>query len=203
MEDKNYLADIADIKRMMNQSTQFLSLSGLAGVLAGVYALIGAYIANGILRDNNKNYITLESAAFKSIVIIAILVLALSVISALVLTYFKAKKENEKIWNGTSRRLLANFLIPLATGGIFTLLLLRQQMYGGLIAPATLLFYGLSCVNAGKYTHRDVRWLGITIIILGLICTEYSGNGLLFWALGFGVCHIVYGGIMYFKYDRK
>jgi uncharacterized membrane protein HdeD (DUF308 family) len=50
---------------------------------------------------------------------------------------------------------------------------------------------------------RDIRYLGITMIILGLISIEFPGYGLLFWALGFGICHIVYGSVMYFKYDSK
>ena len=132
----------------------------------------------------------------------ALAVLFLSIATAVLLTYNKAKREGENVWNSTSKRLLTNFMIPLVTGGIFGLLLLRNGSYG-LIAPVTLIFYGLSCVNASKYTLRDVRYLGITIIILGLLATEFSGYALEFWALGFGICHIVYGSMMYFKYDRN
>ena len=201
MEEKNYLQDISEIKNMMNRSSQFISLSGLSGVLAGIYALIGAYIAHRIL-ETHQGYVTLESTTFKLVVVIAMSVLIISVASAFILTYFKARKQGEKIWNSTSKRMVVNFLIPLITGGIFTILLLRQEIYG-LIAPVTLIFYGLACVNASKYTLRDVRYLGITVVILGLLATEFSGYGLEFWALGFGVCHIIYGSIMYFKYDRN
>ncbi len=202
MEDKNYLQDIHDIKNLMSRSSQFISLSGLSGVLAGIYALIGAYIANDLLQLNQSRYVILESRTFQLIVVVALSVLVLSVATAFVLTHFKAKKAGEKVWNSTSKRMAINFLIPLVTGGIFALLLLRHQVFG-LIAPVTLIFYGLACVNASKYTLRDVRYLGITVVILGLIATEFSGYALEFWALGFGVCHIVYGGIMYFKYDRN
>ncbi|KIA98405.1 MULTISPECIES: hypothetical protein [unclassified Flavobacterium] len=201
MEDK-YLQDITEIKNMMNKSSQFISLSGLSGIMAGIYALIGAHIANGLIESHSSYYVTLESKTFKLIVLTAFLVLLFSVITAAILTVSKAKKQGEKIWNSTSKRVLINFLIPLVTGGIFGLLLLRNGYYG-LIGPVTLLFYGLACVNASKYTLRDVRYLGITIIILGLISTEFSGYALEFWALGFGVCHIIYGSVMYFKYDRK
>jgi tryptophan-rich sensory protein len=207
MEDK-YLQDISDIKNMMNKSSQFISLSGLAGIMAGIYALIGAFVAHTLIRKNyndttyNNNIITLESTTFNYIVMTAFLVLIFSIATASILTYNKAKREGETVWNATSKRMLTNFMIPLATGGIFGLLLLRNGSYG-LIAPVTLIFYGMSCVNASKYTLRDVRYLGITIIILGLIATELSGYALEFWALGFGVCHILYGSIMYFKYDRK
>lgn len=202
MEKEKYLSDISEIKNLMNRSSRFISLSGLSGILAGVYALIGAFIANQLLLNHKTYYITLESRTFQLIVLTAVLVLVLSVITATILTVCKAKKEGEKVWNATSKRMIINFLIPLATGGIFAIILLRNEVYG-LIAPVTLIFYGLSCVNASKYTFRDVRYLGITIITLGLLATEFSGYALEFWSLGFGVCHILYGSIMYFKYDRN
>lgn len=208
MNDK-YLQDISDIKNMMNKSSQFISLSGLSGIMAGIYALIGAFIAHQLIQNNHNNYgtdnydnvITLENDTFKIIALIAFVVLFLSISTAVLLTYNKAKKESETVWNSTSKRLLTNFMIPLVTGGIFGLLLLQKENYG-LVAPVTLIFYGLSCVNASKYTLRDVRYLGITIIIIGLLAAEFSGYALEFWALGFGICHIVYGSMMYFKYDR-
>ncbi len=202
MEAKDYLKDIQDIKSMMAQSSQFISLSGLSGILAGIYALVGAYFAYNIIENDRSYYITLESTTFKLIIAIALLVLLLSIVTAYLLTIRKAKKMGEKVWNSTSKRLIINFCIPLITGGIFTLLLLKNGYYG-LIAPITLIFYGMACVNASKYTLRDVRYLGITQIILGLIATEFSGYGLYFWVLGFGICHILYGSIMHYKYDRN
>ncbi|MGH2664334.1 hypothetical protein [Flavobacterium sp.] len=202
MEAKNYLEDIKDIKQMMSQSTQFISLSGLSGILAGIYALIGAAYVNNLILKHKGDYITLESATFREITLTAFVVLVASVITASLMTINKAKEQGEKVWNTSSKRLLINFAIPLCTGGIFTLLLLRQGYYG-LIAPITLMFYGLACLNASKYTLRDVRYLGITEIILGLLAVEFSGYGLYFWIVGFGICHIIYGAMMYYKYDRK
>jgi uncharacterized membrane protein YgdD (TMEM256/DUF423 family) len=202
MEAKDYLKDIQDIKQMMSQSSQFISLSGLSGILAGIYALVGAVVVNSLLEKNPNQVIIIESQTFELIILTAGIVLALSLLTAFIMTKQKAQKVGEKIWNPTSKRLLINFCIPLFTGGIFALLLLRHEVYG-LIAPITLMFYGLACLNASKYTLRDVRYLGITEIILGLIAVEFSGYGLYFWVLGFGICHIVYGALMYIKYDRK
>lgn len=197
----DYLKDIQDIKKMMDRSTQFISLSGISGILAGIYALIGAYAARQITGDSYP-YITLESSEFKQCLGIMAGVLVLSVGTALIMSSSKAKKQGTSLINSTSLRLLANFAIPLVTGGIFAILLFNAQHYG-LVAPVTLIFYGLACVNASKYTLRDVRYLGITVIIIGLVATYAVGYGLEFWALGFGVCHILYGTIMYYKYDRK
>lgn len=207
MENEKYLNDISEIKNMMNQSSRFISLSGLSGVLAGIYSLIGAWLAYKTIyfdttsMGNYRNLIISQDAINK-LFIIAFSVLILSIITGIALSVRKAKKTEDKIWNISSKRLVINFAIPLATGGFFILFLIEKEMLS-LVAPLTLLFYGLACVNASKYTLGDVRYLGITMIILGLLSTWFLGYGLLFWALGFGVCHIIYGSMMYFKYDRN
>jgi hypothetical protein len=207
METKDYLKDIQDIKTMMNQSSRFISLSGLSGVLAGVYSLVGAWFAYKTIyfdtstMGNYKNLIISQEAVYR-LLGIASTVLILSILTGIILSIRKANKSNEKVWNPTSKRLVINFAIPLATGGFFILFLIEKEMLG-LVAPLTLIFYGLACVNASKYTLGDVRYLGVTMILLGLLSTWFLGYGLLFWALGFGVCHILYGSIMYFKHDRN
>jgi hypothetical protein len=207
MESNKYLKDIQDIKEMMSKSTQCISLSGLSGVLAGMYALIGAWFAYRTIyfdyspMGSYRNLVISQMAVYK-LLLIALLVLVASIITGVVLSVRKAKKLEESIWNKASQRLIINFMIPLVTGGFFILFLIEKEILN-LVAPLTLIFYGLACVNASKYTIRDVRYLGLTIIILGLLSTWFINYGLLFWALGFGVCHIVYGSMMYFKYDRK
>ena len=207
MESKDYLKDITEIKDLMNKSSRFISLSGLSGILAGIYALVGAYFAHGIIAKIKviKNPLKQFFVSFDSVetlLLIAISVILISIITAFYLTRKKAKKQNEKIWNKTSKRLILNFLIPLLTGGIFSVILIDKG-YFDLIASTLLIFYGLSCVNASKYTLGDIRYLGITNIILGLLSTPFVGYGLYFWAVGFGIMHIVYGTWMYFKYDLK
>ncbi len=207
MENEKYLNDLSEIKNLMNRSSRFLSLSGLSGILAGTYSLIGAWMAyKTIYFDTStmgsyKNLVISQEAVFR-LLYIAFSIIFLSLITGIVLTARKAKKSEERFWDTTSRRLVINFAIPLVTGGLFILFLIEKEMLS-IIAPLTLIFYGLACVNASKYTLGDVRYLGITMIILGLLSTWFIGYGLLFWALGFGFCHILYGSIMYFKYERN
>ncbi|WP_026753725.1 hypothetical protein [Sediminibacter sp. Hel_I_10] len=207
MDTKNYLQDISDIKAMMNRSSRFISLSGLSGVLAGIYALIGAYLgytiiyANNVISANGYRTLILTETRMIQIFVIAGAVVTLSIITGIVMSYVKAKQHNESLWDSTSKRLLINFMIPLATGGFFILFLMEKDIYA-FVAPLTLVFYGLACVNASKYTLGYIRYLGLTMIILGLLSVYFLGYGLFFWALGFGVCHIIYGTIMHFKYDR-
>lgn len=207
METNKYLNDITEIKNMMNRSSRFLSLSGLSGILAGVYCLIGAWLAYEALHSDSAIFSSYESLivsenTMKRLFAIAFIVILFSLFTGIMLSIKKAKKENEKIWDASSKRLIINFAIPLATGGFFILFLIEKEIYG-YVAPLTLIFYGLACVNASKYTLGDVRYLGITMIILGLASSYFIGYGLLFWALGFGVCHIFYGSVMYFKYEKN
>ena len=207
MEIKDrYLSEISEIKNMMERSSRFISLSGLSGVFAGIYALIGAwlvfdrmYTTNGFFYNRVYNNSYNSDVLFMLGVAIGVLVLALA--TGIFFTTRKAKKHGLKIWDGTSKRLLVNLMIPLATGGIICLILLEKQYYT-MVAPSTLVFYGLSLVNASHHTYSDIRYLGLTQIVLGIIAFIYIGYGLLFWAIGFGVLHILYGTLMYFKYER-
>lgn len=207
MEKEKYLNDISEIKNLMDRSSRFISLSGLSGILAGIYCLIGAGFAYQLIYSNNSKFVNyneliVTKTALIQLFTVATLVIFLSLATGIVLSIRKAKKSHESIWNSSTKRLVINFLIPLVTGGFFILLLIEKEILI-LVAPLTLLFYGLACVNASKYTLGDVRYLGITMIVLGLLSTWFLGFGLLFWAIGFGVCHILYGSIMFYKYDRN
>lgn len=197
--------DLQQIKEMMERSSRFISLSGLAGVFAGVYALLGALLASRIMSERARNYspedFILTSEKNLQLYGIAAVVLVLSLLTAIFFTTRNARKKNQKIWDKRSQRMLINLAIPLVTGGIFVLILILQKSIY-LVAPAMLIFYGLALINGSKYTLNDIRYLGISEIILGLIATWFYGHGLLFWAIGFGVLHIIYGAAMYWKYER-
>ncbi|MBR9914070.1 MAG: hypothetical protein GYB32_04475 [Algicola sp.] len=202
MESKNYLEDINEIKNMMNRSSRFISLSGLSGILAGIYALIGAFVAYYLVTNSVRGYLILDGTIFRICVAILIGVAVMSVGTGIYMTTKKAKKNGEKIWDSSSKRLLINFLIPLVTGGLYILIIINQERYGH-TAALMLIFYGLALINASKYSLGDIRYLGYTEVILGLICALIPSYGFWFWVLGFGIMHIVYGSIMHFKYDVK
>jgi len=203
MTKKNYLDDISEIKNLMNRSSKFISISGLAGILAGCFALIGAAFAYWYMADKTIAYHQqIDTSHFIVLFIDLALVTLFSVGMAILLTTKKAKKYNQKIWDALTKRLLFNFLIPLAAGGIYTLTILLKGEYGQ-TAALMLLFYGLALFNASKFTLGDVKYLGIIQIFLGLLCAFFPGWGFWLWVLGFGVVHVIYGTVMYFKYDKK
>lgn len=205
MESKNYQEDLSHIRSMMERSSRFLSLSGLSGVFAGLTALLGAAYVFWLFRENGINYFDGNRNVFtpelvKHLFWVAIVVLVVAVGSGYFFTVRKGKRKGLQMWDTTSKRLLLNFLIPLISGGIFCLAMLYHNLFV-FIAPATLIFYGLALVNCAKYTLTDVQYLGYLEIILGLLSMFFLGWGLLFWAVGFGVLHIVYGLVMHRKYQ--
>ncbi|MBD0824309.1 ABC transporter permease family protein [Aestuariibaculum marinum] len=202
MEPKDYLKDISEIKNLMNKSSRFISLSGLSGVMAGIYALLGAAYAYWLVSNSTHEYLILDGTVFKLILLDLFLVALFSIITAVILTTRKAKQNGSKIWDTSSKRLLINFLIPLVSGGLYILIILGNQKYGQ-TGALMLIFYGLALINASKYSIGDIRYLGVIEIILGLIAALLPGYGFWFWVLGFGVMHIVYGTWMHFKHDKK
>ena len=208
MKSKDYLDDIGEIKHLMNKSSRFMSLSGLSGILAGIYALIGATLVYNIIYKDNPltkdsyQTLVLDETSMLNIFAIAFAVVSVSIITAIILSWKKAKLYNEKLWDIASRRLMINFMIPLATGGFFIIALIEKEIYV-FVAPLTLVFYGLALVNASKYTLGYIRYFGVTMILIGLSSVWFLGYGLFFWALGFGLCHIIYGALVHLKYERK
>jgi len=197
----------------MERSSRFISLSGLSGIFAGIWALAGAaaaYIYLDIMPfDRYKFYYTVIEQgrqwgiSFEQFFALdALIVLVGALGSGVYFSTRRAKRKGQKIWDPVTRRLLIELAIPLFTGGVFCLILLYHGAIG-FVAPTTLVFYGLALVNASKYTLPDIRLLGISEIVLGLIAMFRIGNGLECWAAGFGLLHIIYGAMMYYKYERN
>lgn len=205
-EIPEYEKDIASIRTMMERSAKFISLSGLSGVMAGIYALLGALAAYYLVHYpvspfRYRQYAISNADAIWKLLLVAVIVLVASISTGLWLSQRKSKKQGVKLWNPASRTMFVNMAIPLVTGGIFILIMLYSGHFG-LAAPACLIFYGIALIQGSSNTYDEIRYLGFCEIILGLFSAFFYGYGLLFWAVGFGVLHIVYGLIMYNKYDK-
>lgn len=211
MKQQESIQDLKAIRSLMERSSRFISLSGLSGVSAGIIALIGAGAAFFHLNydtrylDVNryfeeKLYLDFPNS-IKFLVLDGFLVLSLAILSAIFFTTRKAKKNGLKVWDHSAKNMLIHLAIPLVAGGIFCAILLFHKLIF-LIAPATLIFYGLALINAAKFTYREIKWLGLSEIALGLFASLFAGYGLIVWALGFGVLHIAYGSIMYARHEK-
>ena len=210
MKNTNPKDDLLAIREMMERSTKFLSLSGLSGVFAGICALIGAGVAYFEMPNHgqfqyDQNALELkslgENANLMFYLIDSLIVLIVASIGAFYFSVRKARKANQPFWTQSTARLFVQLLIPFVTGGVLSLIFVfRGEIQ--MVAPITLIFYGLALVNAGKFTFGEIQSLGLTEIALGILAAIFINHGLLFWALGFGVMHIVYGTAMYYRHER-
>lgn len=201
-QEKDYIQDIAEIRSMMEKSSKFLSLSGWSGAIAGFYALAASFVAYNVL-DFNPVSIDDPSMNGKlpSIIMLALVVLILAICTAIYLSHKKASSRREKLWTAAARKVVYDMAIPLVSGGLFMLAMLFHGLTG-LLAPLSLLFYGLALFNAGKSSYNEVKFLGMIQIILGLLSSCFIEYGLICWALGFGVFHIIYGVFIHYRYER-
>ncbi|AEW01897.1 hypothetical protein Niako_5665 [Niastella koreensis GR20-10] len=214
------LETLQDIKRMMERSSRFISLSGWSGISAGVCALLGAavaqirinyYLLNAYQSQSTtgslyrgETYILSGSAETleHDLLMIAGITFIAAFISSFLFTRARSRRNGTSMWDRTVQRLAWNTVLPMVVGG-FVILRLMDSGFYGLVAPVCLIFYGLALVNASKYTLGEIRYLGYGQLILGIINLWTGGWGLYFWAAGFGILHIVYGAIMWWKYERQ
>ena len=202
--NKKYQEDIAHIHSMMERSSRFISLSGISGIFAGLIALAAAGLACYFLNKNGLDYFEGRRSAYPDELLIelfltGIIALIAALACGIFFTVSKSRKNKMPIWNGLTKRLLLSLFIPLIAGGIFCIALFYNGQLA-FVAPATLIFYGLALINAGKYTFSDIVYLGYCELALGLAAMFFSNYGLLFWAAGFGLLHIIYGLLMHKKY---
>lgn len=193
------------MRKLMERSVKFMSLSGLSGVLAGIYALVGVAIAYfRVLPSTGSMQVSKDvlgaPGVLSRLAVIALVVLTASLATGLWLSARRAGRLGVNVWDETGRRLFVNLAIPLVTGGIFIVLLMYHG-HLGLLAPACLIFYGLALVNASPNLVDEVRFLGFSEIVLGLVSMLVPPFGLVLWTIGFGVLHIVYGSVLYRKYE--
>lgn len=205
MKNNDFYTELNSIKNLMERSTKFLSLSGISGVAAGLYALICTFF---FFRINDSLSIDFEAfnnqnsfINFTPFAIVAFIVLILAISTCLLLTIRQAKKRNDAIWNPVSKKLLTDISIPLIVGGIFIVIqIFSKNMV--FVIPSCLIFYGIGLISVGNYTFNDLKWLGICQITVGLITAAYPQLGIITWAIGFGLLNIIYGLITHFKYKQ-
>lgn len=205
MKQEDLVKELASIRNLMEKSSKFISISGISSILIGTYALLGAayayYQVYGFdsqmgYRDHYVN----EPLVIVKLSLTALLVLIASIFTGVFMAIKKAKANRQSIWNTTSRALLVAMAVPLCTGGLFAIIAIFKENYA-VVSSILLIFYGLALTAGSHYTFNEIKGLGILEIVLGLLALLFPGNGIIFWALGFGVLHIIYGVIVHKKYE--
>ncbi len=206
--NRQHLKNLTEIRSLMERSSSFISLSGLSGISAGIIGLIAAYILHiKLFRFMDYSKSPMISAQMREEFIlfgitVSAAVLIITFLAAIFFTARKAKKNGYPVWDGSAKRLVVNLFIPLVTGGVFCLILIYQY-FDWLVLPSMLVFYGLALLNAGKFTLSEIKWLGVSEIALGLASMLFLNDAIYFWGAGFGLLNIIYGLVMYYKYEKN
>lgn len=203
MDLHNYIEDLKEIKDIMNRSSRFISLSGLSGIAAGIIAFGGAILAQQMVFRGTP-YLSYERIGLpghhlQALLLIAFSTLVLAFGAGVFFTARETRKRGQKIWDHHTRRILLNLALPLVSGGIVCLSLLFKG-FVGLVIPFTLIFYGMALVHVSKFAIQEMKGLGTLLIVLGIMALNFIAYSLWFWALGFGVLHIIYGIFVPLKY---
>ncbi|MDR3062438.1 MAG: hypothetical protein LBU57_10085 [Dysgonamonadaceae bacterium] len=199
---KQELETLQEIRNLMENSSRFIGLSGWSGIAAGCIALIGASLAYPIVSGRLETGGYYSNPEIKTLLLIGLGTFIAALILAFIFTYAKTSKTNIPVFGKTSKRLTWTIIVPTLVGGIFLLKLISYGLYG-LVAPGCLIFYGIALFATGKQTVNETRYLAYCEIILGCISLWKIEYGLYFWAIGFGLFHILYGARMWYKYDRN
>lgn len=198
MEKEEALSALSEIRDIMAKSTKVLSFSGLSSVVVGVYAIIAAAIGNYVINDLSVS----EYLRNKIFIAGGVLLIVISLITVLLFAKSKAGKNNLPFQlDSVTKKLLGHFFLPMSVGGILSLLLIHNGNYG-LTSSIMLIFYGLALVNISGYTYTNAKYLGFAEIVLGLVDCALNQYGMLFWTLGFGVAHVVYGILFHIICER-
>lgn len=191
---------LADIKSIMDRSSRVLSLSGWSGIWAGLVALAATGIAYRKSADVPDGQV-LKNFLYE-LVLLALLTLIVAVAGAFYFSYRKNKKQGQVTFNAAARKMIISMCIPMLAGGWMCAAFILNEDFIYVI-PVMLITYGLTLINSSKYTISDIRWLGLFEVLTGCIAFLKPEWQLYFWAFGFGVLHIIYGFIMWNKYDRR
>lgn len=208
-QHKKHIDDLSEIRSMMEKASKFISLSGLSGVMAGVFALLGGGVAYWyiyLFRTENTSFdigpiwfVYDNDVLFLLFVAAFVFLFAMSF--AIFFTTRNSKKKGMKLWDHTSKKMIFNLVVPVLAGVFFVMALIYYG-YFQLVLPATLIFYGLALINGGHFTYSDIRYLGYIELVIGFLSIFLFRYTILIWCISFGVLHIIYGILMYLKYEK-
>ena len=167
------------IRATMESATAFTGISGKGYVLAGLTALVAAWIA--AQQQSNDGWLLvwmLEALLAASIM--------------LMLTAEKARVQGKSLWTGSGRRLLIAFLPTMSVGAIVTLAF-HLQDHTLLLPGLWLIIYGAAVMTAGAHSIRPIPVMGLLFILLGTLQLLGVAPMNLSLGLGFGALHIIFG----------
>jgi len=202
------------IRQLMERPIRFSTMSGLAAIQAGLWALLGVAGDWWVFR---------HCSSFNSALILgmgvwaAVFVLAFA--GAVLLTRRREIAQGMPFWSPVKRRILSTILPPFIAAIGLTLAICAYSLYAGaagcktkavldwtlaqgLLIPAIwMLFYGVTLWQLGQFSPAEVKVLGGAFIAAGLAAAGlWQGYPCLAMGATFGAFHIIYGVVVWIRH---
>ncbi|HYR41829.1 MAG TPA: hypothetical protein VER98_02310 [Terriglobia bacterium] len=175
------------IRETMERAGSFTAVPGWGGILMGISALLSALISSRLPSND------LWVASWLGEAVLALAVGGWAMAQ-------KARAVQSTLLDGPGRKFALSLCPAMIAGGILTLVLYRNALFG-LMPGVWLLLYGVAVVTGGAFSVNVVPIMGVSFMILGTIAL-FSPPGLANWfmAAGFGGLQIVFGFIIARRY---
>jgi len=180
------IENLSFIRRTMEASGTFTSVSGRGVMGMGVLALLAAAYASRFPGLEARLLIWAGAA----------------VLSGAVSGYAivrKARHRKESALSGPGRKFVLNFMPSIAAGGALTVALLAAGL-PDLLPGTWLLLYGTGVVTGGAFSVRVVPAMGLAFMALGALGLAVPLWGPALMAVGFGGLHLAFGAIIARRY---
>jgi hypothetical protein len=175
------------IRETMERAGSFTAVPGWGGILMGISALLTALISSRL----PSNDLWVASWLGEAVLALAIGGWAMAQ---------KAKAVQSPLLDGPGRKFALSLCPAMIAGGILTLVLYRNALFG-LMPGVWLLLYGVAVVTGGAFSVNVVPIMGVSFMVLGtaaLFSPLRWANW--FMAAGFGGLQIVFGIIIARRY---
>ena len=174
------------IRELMERSTKYSTFSGLSGILAGLYSIVGCIVTSLLPAAST------DAPAFRIPFLVTwSLVIFCAVATDALLMKRRAARVGKRIVSRLGKQMIYAAGPGLGTGALLTLWLARHNLITS-VYPVWMLCYGIAVCAVGQFSQREVKTLGVAFLLTGTLCLLVPGLGLGLMALAFGGFHIAY-----------
>ena len=171
------------IRQTMESAGSFTAVPGLGMIGLGLTAIAAAYLAAQQPTPERWLGVWFAEAA-----------VAIGIAGTAML--YKAERAQQSLTSGPAKKFALGFAPPLLVGALLTLIFYRAELVP-MVPALWLLLYGVAVLSAGAFSVRIVPVMGLCFLLLGglaVVLPAALGDGQM--AVGFGVLHIIFGGII-------
>jgi hypothetical protein len=209
MDQAEAEARMREVQRIMERTTLYTLLPGMAAVLGGLLVLVGCAVSYAMIRSLDFKALVYRPLEEQWAFCIMWTVIGAAGFALEVVLTARAAKRQGISPTARPARFAAFSLTPgILTAMVLTVKLLMDSLRTAeliqYVVPSWMMCYGAGVYTAGLFSIRLPRLLGMAFILAGavaLLC--FPQYGVVSAALSFGLFHIVFGLIVVSRSRRS